>query len=121
MPVSATPWLRDPDGLTSETGALVAAGNAVGLPALAPDDGTAVGEAVVEPGLVLVLVLVLAAGVAVADDPQANNRATNNRTIALGKCLVNFVPDLVSDILSLPFSSAKNRYVVSTNRNLNTN
>ena len=49
MPVSVTPWLREPVGLTSETGALVAAGNAVGLPALAVDDGTAVGEGVVEP------------------------------------------------------------------------
>ena len=27
-------------------------------------------------------------GVAVADDPQANNRAKNNRKIALGRCLV---------------------------------
>jgi len=27
------------------------------------------------------------AEVAVAEDPQANSRATNNRTIALGKCL----------------------------------
>ena len=27
-------------------------------------------------------------GVAVAEDPQANSRATNNRTIALGKCLI---------------------------------
>ena len=70
--------------------------------------GLAVGE--VEP--------VLAAGVAVADDPQANNRATNNRTIALGKCLVNFVLNLVSDILFLPFFSATNRDVVSTDRNI---
>ncbi len=100
--------------MTSETGALVAAGNAVGLPALAVDDGTAVGEGVVEP----VVEPVLAAGVAVADDPQANNRATNNRTIALGKCLVNFVPDLVSDIISLPFSSATNRDYVSTDRDI---
>ena len=92
MPVSGTPWLREPVGLTSETGALVAAGNAVGLPALALDDGTAVGEAVVEPGLGLVLVL--AAGVAVADDPQANSSTTNNRTIALGRCLINRGLDL---------------------------
>jgi hypothetical protein len=80
MPVSATPWLREPDGLTSETGALVAAGNAVGLPVLPPDDGTAVGAA-------------LAAGVAVAEDPQANSRATNNRTIALGQCLTTAMLD----------------------------
>ena len=83
MPVSGTPWLREPVGLTSETGALVAAGNAVGLPALAPDDGTAVGVAAVEP----VLVLVLAAGVAVAEDPQAINNATNSKAIAFGRCL----------------------------------
>jgi len=94
MPVSATPWLREPDGLTSETGALVAAGNAVGLPELAPDDGTAVGEAVVEP--------VLACGVAVAEDPQANNKTTKNKTIALGQCFMIFLPDLDSDILPSP-------------------
>ena len=41
--------------------------------------GTAVGE--VEP--------LLAAGTDVAEDPQANNKATNNRTIALGRCLIN--------------------------------
>ncbi|MEO2140850.1 MAG: hypothetical protein ABGX63_01580 [bacterium] len=41
--------------------------------------GTAVGE--VEP--------LLAAGIDVAEDPQANNKATNNRTIALGRCLIN--------------------------------
>ena len=64
--------------------ALGAAGTAV---------GTAVGE--VEP--------LLAAGTDVADDPQANSRATNNRTIALGKCLMNFVFGLVSDMLPSPF------------------
>ena len=37
--------------------------------------GTAVGE----------VELLLAAGTDVADDPQANSRATNNRTIAFGK------------------------------------
>ena len=87
MPVSATPWLREPVGLTSETGALVAAGNAVGLP---PDDGTSVGEAV------------LAAGVAVAEDPQANNRTTNNKTIALGQCFMICLPDLVFNMLPSP-------------------
>ena len=60
----------------------------------------------------------LATGGAVAEDPQANNRATNIRKIALGKCLVNFVPNLVSDILSLPFSSATNRDVVSTDNDI---
>jgi len=55
--------------------------------------GTAVGE--VEP--------LLAAGADVADDPQANSRATNNRTIALGKCLMNFEFGLVSDMLTSPF------------------
>jgi hypothetical protein len=89
MPVSATPWLREPDGLTSETGALVAAGNAVGLPVLPPDDGTdvACGFAVGE------VVPLLATGVAVAEDPQANSRATNNRTIALGQCLTTAMLD----------------------------
>ena len=40
--------------------------------------------------------------VAVADDPQANNRATNNRTIALGKYLVIWSLDL--DIGDFPSS-----------------
>jgi hypothetical protein len=30
-----------------------------------------------------------AAGTEVAEDPQANSRATNSRTIALGRCLIN--------------------------------
>ena len=46
-----------------------------------PVDGAAVGGAL------------LTTGVAVADDPQANNRATNNRTIALGQCLTTAMPD----------------------------
>jgi hypothetical protein len=96
MPVSATPWLREPVGLTSETGTLVATGNAVGLPELAAD--VAAGIAVAEA----VLVLVLACGVAVADDPQANNKATNNKTIALGQCFIICLPNLDSDILPSP-------------------
>ena len=80
----------------------------MGKAALLPFDGTAVGAVVafalgaagaavgeVEP--------LLAAGADVADDPQANSRATNNRTIALGKCLMNFVFGLVSDMLPSPF------------------
>ena len=94
MPVSGTPWLREPVGLASETGALVAAGNAVGL---APADGTSVGEAVVDP--------VLACGVAVAEDPQANNRTTNIKTIALGQCFMICLLDLDSDILPSPMLS----------------
>ena len=33
-------------------------------------------------------------GVAVAEDPQTNNRATNKRMIALGQCLNNWDPDV---------------------------
>ena len=33
--------------------------------------------------------LPLGRGVAVAEDPQANKSATNNRTIALGRCPMN--------------------------------
>jgi hypothetical protein len=49
------------------------------------------------------LLVVLGSGVAVADDPQAKSRTTNNITIALGQCFMNFVPDLVSDMLPSPF------------------
>jgi hypothetical protein len=68
----------------------------VGLPELAAD--VAAGIAVAEA----VLVLVLACGVAVADDPQANNKATNNKTIALGQCFIICLPNLDSDILPSP-------------------
>ncbi len=44
----------------------------------------------------------LAAGVAVAEEPQANNRATNSRTIALGRCLVNDNLGLDLDIGTAP-------------------
>ena len=82
-----------PVGFTLAGGALVAwtaaVGTAVGAAAPPVDGadvacgGTAVGE--VEP---------LDTGVAVAEDPQANSRATNNRTIALGRCLINHECDL---------------------------
>ena len=62
--------------------------------------GTAVGED--EP--------LLAAGVDVADDPQANSRTTNNITIALGKCFMYLVPDLDSGMLPSPFL----RYAMKT-------
>ena len=41
-----------------------------------------------------------APGVAVADEPQANSRATNSRTIALGQCLNNC--DLDVDFGTVP-------------------
>ena len=59
-----------------------------------PVDGAAVGE--------VVTVELLATGVAVADEPQANSRTTNNRTIALGQCFMICLPDLDSDILPSP-------------------
>ena len=50
-----------------------------------PVDGAVVAGTAVGAG---VDVAAAGTGVAVADDPQANNRAKNNRTIALGRCLV---------------------------------
>ena len=72
-----------PVGFTAAGGALVACTAAVGTAVGAFDGadevgcaGTAVGE-----------VVPLDDGVAVAEDPQANNRATNSNTIAFGRCL----------------------------------
>jgi len=76
MPVSVTPWLSVPAGLTSLTGSLVASGNGVGLLGAAVVSGTGVGwEELV--GAV--------SEVAVAEDPHANNKRTNKRTIAFGR------------------------------------
>ncbi len=50
-----------------------------------PVDGAEVGGTAVGSGAD---VGAAGTGVAVADDPQANNRAKNNRKIALGRCLV---------------------------------
>ena len=61
---------------------LAFAGTAVGA-AFGAAFGAALGE----------LALLLASGIAVAEDPQANNRATNKRTIALGQCLAIAMPD----------------------------
>ena len=52
----------------------------------------------------------LATGVAVADDPQANSRATNNRTIAFGQCLTISVRDPV--LVMVPSPVATNCYEV---------
>tara|TARA_B100000029_G_scaffold33003_1_gene31412 strand:- start:653 stop:973 length:321 start_codon:yes stop_codon:yes gene_type:complete len=85
IPVSATPWFRAPAGLTSVTGALVASGSGVGLATASPAVvGTGVGSAAVFAVGVMEVEDVSAPGVAVADDPQANSRATNSSTIALG-------------------------------------
>ena len=63
-------------------GTLVASGRAVGLAVVLPDEdepvvgwSAAVGESVVDPELL---------GVEVSEDPQANSKATNKRTITLG-------------------------------------
>ena len=61
-----------PEG-TAMAGIAVAWGIAVGAAAPPLDDGTAVAAAT-------------GAGVAVAEDPQANSSVTNKRTIALGRC-----------------------------------
>jgi len=99
-----------PVGLTAAGGALVACTAAVGTAvaaAFAGADvaagadlacGTAVGEAF-EP---------LEAGSEVAEDPQANNNATNSNTMALGRCLG--ISDLVADFgTNLPLFS-RNHY-----------
>jgi len=75
-----------PVGLTAAGGALVACTAAVGTAVATGAEvagaevacGTAVGE-VVEP---------LDAGVEVAEDPQANSKATNSNTMAFGKCRI---------------------------------
>ena len=74
-----------PAGAAFASGALVGFGTAVGELALLPDDGAEV-DAGVSP-LVGVSPPVDGTGVAVAEDPQANNSATNNRTTALVRCL----------------------------------
>ena len=71
--------LITPAGAAFASGASVALGTAVGELALLPEAG-AVGAAGVSPP-------VEGAGVAVAEDPQANNSATNNRTTPLVRCL----------------------------------
>ena len=50
--------------------------------------------AVVAWGLAVGAVGLLGCGVAVAEDPQANSRATNSRTIAFGRCLIMCDVDL---------------------------
>jgi hypothetical protein len=87
-----------PVGLTTiADGDCVALGIAVGKAALpASRVGTAVGAdgADVACGFAVgEVVPLLATGVAVAEDPQANSRATNNRTIALGQCLTTAMLD----------------------------
>ncbi len=68
-----------------------AVGTGVGVtPPIA--DGCEVGRAEAAVGgtdVGAVELLPLEAGVDVAEDPQANNRATNSRTTALGRCLIN--------------------------------
>ena len=59
----------------------------MGKSALTGVDGTAVGAEVASGAAV-------ACGVDVADDPQANRKTTNRKTIALGKCLKNRGLDL---------------------------
>ena len=51
------------------------------------DPGSAVADTSVSCGTVVGDVVPLDDGVAVAEDPQANNNATNSKTIAFGICL----------------------------------
>jgi len=80
-----------PVGFVEDAGALVAwtaaVGTAVGC-AEPPDDGADVAGTAVACGADVGDVEPLSdCGVAVADDPHANNSATNSNTIAFGKFL----------------------------------
>ena len=81
-----------PVGFTLAGGALVAWTAAVGTAVGGtepPVEGTEVAAgAAVACGADFGVVPPLDSGVAVAEDPQANNKATNNRTIAFGRCLM---------------------------------
>ena len=76
-----------PVGFTAAGGALVAWTAAVGTAVGAADPGADVAGTEVSCGTAVGDVAPLDDGVAVAEDPQANNRATNSKTIALGRCL----------------------------------
>ena len=78
-----------PVGLTAAGGALVACTAAVGTAVGSADPGVVPGSAVAGTSVAcagVVGVELLGCGVAVADDPQANSRATNSNTIAFGRC-----------------------------------
>ena len=80
-----------PEDFTAGAGAFVAwtaaVGTGVGVTPPATD-GTDVGRGTEVGGALL------ACGVAVAEDPQANSKATNNTTIALGRCRIKCGLDL---------------------------
>ena len=75
-----------PVGFTAAGGALVAWTAAVGTAVGAVDPGSAVAGSAVSCGTAVGDVVPLDDGVAVAEDPQANNNATNSKTIAFGRC-----------------------------------
>ncbi len=56
----------------------------MGKAALVPDGGAVVGAGTAVAGADVAT----GTTVAVAEDPQANSKATNKRTIALGRCLL---------------------------------
>ena len=101
--------LMVPDGLTIADGASVAWAIAVGTGVAAaappPVDGTAVTwDTAVGEGAPL--------GVAVAEDPQANSKATNNSTIALGKCFMICGPFLDFGMVPSPYLRVTTRYLI---------
>jgi len=109
IPVSATPWLRTPVDLTfaAAAGALVALGSGVGLPgtAVAAAFAAAFAGAEVAAGADLACGTAVGeafAGSEVAEDPQANSRATNSRTMALGRYLLICNPSSDIGILDSP-------------------
>jgi hypothetical protein len=105
IPVSATPWLRTPVDWTfaAAAGTLVAWGSGVGLPgtAVAAAFAGAFAGAEVAAGA-LAAGADVGAGVEVAEDPQANSRATNSRTMALGRYLLICNPSSDIGILDSP-------------------
>ena len=82
--------MRTPDALILASGALVAWGRGVGLPGTAVAAVFAAGAWLDFCGAAVgaAELVVLATGVDVAEDPQANSRATNSRTMALGRYLL---------------------------------
>jgi hypothetical protein len=84
-----------PVGLTAAGGALVACTAAVGTAVGAAFAGAEVAAGAAFAGAEVAAGADLACGTAVAEDPQANNNATNSNTMALGRCLG--ISDLIAD------------------------
>jgi len=89
-------------------GTAVAAALAAGALAAGALAAGALAAGALAAGALAAGALAAGAGSEVAEDPQANSKTTNSNTIALGKCLMNFVHGLISDML--PYSLPTKRY-----------